>query len=63
MGAGEAIITSASRLLAIVGEARPAPAYEVGSSTLEPIAAVGSGDAFLAGYVAARYEGARRASA
>ena len=31
--------------------------YEVEIEQLEPIAAVGSGDAFLAGYVAARYEG------
>ena len=32
-------------------------AYEVTAPQLEPVATVGSGDAFLAGYVAARYDG------
>ena len=31
--------------------------YEARIEPLEPVAAVGSGDAFLAGYVAARYDG------
>jgi len=31
--------------------------YRVGIEPREPVAAVGSGDAFLAGYVAARYSG------
>ena len=31
--------------------------YEVETDQMEPISTVGSGDAFLAGYVAARYEG------
>ena len=57
MGAQEAIITSPEGCTAIVrdGERRH---YEARIEHLEPVAAVGSGDAFLAGYVAARYEGA-----
>ena len=31
--------------------------FEVFTEPLEPVAAVGSGDAFLAGYVAGRYDG------
>jgi len=31
-------------------------AYEVTAPALEPVAAVGSGDAFLAGFVAGRYD-------
>jgi 1-phosphofructokinase family hexose kinase len=57
MGAGEAIITSASGCFAIVGEGSERRRYEARIGPLEPVAAVGSGDAFLAGYVAARYEG------
>ncbi len=58
MGAGEAIITSADGCAAIVGEGPDRRRYEVEIDQMEPISAVGSGDAFLAGYVAARYEGA-----
>jgi len=58
MGAGEAIITSPSGCSAIVGRGSDRRRYEVEIEQLEPIAAVGSGDAFLAGYVAARYQGA-----
>ena len=70
MGAGEAIITRTHGCVAIVGEgsngaplgrrAGEAPKgtrYEVETEPLEPVSTVGSGDAFLAGYVAARYEG------
>jgi 1-phosphofructokinase family hexose kinase len=57
MGASEAIITTASGCVAIVGEGSDRHRYEARIEQLEPIAAVGSGDAFLAGYVAARYEG------
>ena len=39
--------------------ARAARRYEATIEPLEPVASVGSGDAFLAGYVAARYAGAR----
>jgi 1-phosphofructokinase family hexose kinase len=58
MGAGDAIITSPAGCSAIVGEGPDRRRFEVRIEQLEPIAAVGSGDAFLAGYVAARYEGA-----
>ncbi|MDQ3571659.1 MAG: 1-phosphofructokinase family hexose kinase [Actinomycetota bacterium] len=58
MGAGEAIITTPSGCLAIVGKGHDRRRYEIEIEHMEPISAVGSGDAFLAGYVAARYEGA-----
>jgi 1-phosphofructokinase family hexose kinase len=57
MGAGEAIITTGSGCVASVGEGSDRRRYEARIEQLEPVAAVGSGDAFLAGYVAARYEG------
>ena len=57
MGAGEAIITSADGCAAIVGAGPERRRYEVSTDQMEPISSVGSGDAFLAGYVAARYEG------
>ncbi len=56
MGAREAIITSADGCAAIVGEGPDRRRYEVAIDQMEPISAVGSGDAFLAGYVAARFE-------
>ena len=50
--------------VAIVGDGAERRRYEARIEQLEPVAAVGSGDAFLAGYVAARYDGAlARASA
>jgi 1-phosphofructokinase family hexose kinase len=58
MGAGEAVITSAEGCVAIVGDGVERRRYEVRIEPLEPVATVGSGDAFLAGYVAARYDGA-----
>jgi 1-phosphofructokinase family hexose kinase len=58
MGAGDAIITNPGGCSAIVGRGSDRRRFEVQIEQLEPIAAVGSGDAFLAGYVAARYEGA-----
>jgi 1-phosphofructokinase family hexose kinase len=70
MGAGEAIITRENGCVAIVGEgddgaplgrrsgeAPRGTRYEVEIEPLEPVSTVGSGDAFLAGYVAARYDG------
>jgi 1-phosphofructokinase/tagatose 6-phosphate kinase len=70
MGAGEAMITRENGCVAIVGEGdNGAPLgrrsgetprgtrYEVEIEPLEPVSTVGSGDAFLAGYVAARYDG------
>jgi 1-phosphofructokinase/tagatose 6-phosphate kinase len=56
MGAREAIITSADGCAAIVGEGQERRRYEVSIDPMEPISAVGSGDAFLAGYVAARFD-------
>jgi 1-phosphofructokinase family hexose kinase len=54
MGAREAIMTLADGCLALVedGERR---LYRATLEPLEPVSSVGSGDAFLAGYVAARY--------
>jgi 1-phosphofructokinase/tagatose 6-phosphate kinase len=57
MGARDAIITNPGGCSAIVGRGKDRRHFEVRIEQLEPIAAVGSGDAFLAGYVAARYEG------
>ncbi|MGH2953230.1 MAG: 1-phosphofructokinase family hexose kinase [Solirubrobacterales bacterium] len=58
MGAEEAVITSADGCVAIVGSGGERRRYEVRVEQLEPVATVGSGDCFLAGYIAARYEGA-----
>jgi 1-phosphofructokinase family hexose kinase len=58
MGAREAIITTESGCVAILGEPTARLRYEAEIEPLEPVATVGSGDAFLAGYVAARYGGA-----
>ena len=61
MGASEAIMTLADGCLALVGQdgdqARPRRLYRATLEPLEPVSSVGSGDAFLAGYVAARYDG------
>jgi 1-phosphofructokinase/tagatose 6-phosphate kinase len=60
LGAEEAIMTMTSGCLALVGD-RDAPEagprlYRVALDPVEtPVSGVGSGDAFLAGYVAARY--------
>jgi 1-phosphofructokinase/tagatose 6-phosphate kinase len=58
IGAGEAIITRPDGCVAAVGPAGSQGIYEVSIDPLEPVATVGSGDAFLAGYAAARYDGA-----
>jgi len=57
MGAGEAIVTHPDGCSAVVGQGHERRRYEVQIEQLETVASVGSGDAFLAGYVAARYEG------
>jgi 1-phosphofructokinase family hexose kinase len=57
MGADEAIVTSSAGCAAIVGHGPDRSRFEVKIDPMEPISAVGSGDAFLAGYVAARYDG------
>ena len=57
MGAEEAIVTTANGCVALVGENHSKHVFE---ATIEPLAAVtsvGSGDAFLAGFVAARRAG------
>ncbi len=41
----------------MVGEGSERGFFEVSTEPLDPVSAVGSGDAFLAGYVAARYDG------
>jgi fructose-1-phosphate kinase PfkB-like protein len=58
MGAGEAIITAPTGCVAIVGAGSERRRYEARIEPLEPVSTVGSGDCFLAGYVAARYDGA-----
>ena len=57
MGAGEAILTRADGCVGVVGEGADRASYEARIEPLEPVSTVGSGDAFLAGYVAARYSG------
>jgi 1-phosphofructokinase family hexose kinase len=59
LGAREAIMTLDDGCLALLGDghdsSRPRALYRVTLEPLEPVSGVGSGDAFLAGYVAARY--------
>ena len=63
MGADEAAITTSARLRRAVGEGAERRLLEIHTEPLEPVSTVGSGDAFVAGYVAARYEGRARRSA
>jgi 1-phosphofructokinase family hexose kinase len=60
MGAREALMTLPDGCLALLGDGSEADSlclYRATLEPLEPVSAVGSGDAFLAGYVAARYGG------
>jgi 1-phosphofructokinase family hexose kinase len=57
LGAREAIMTLPTGCLALVGPEPERRLRRVSIEPLEPVSAVGSGDAFLAGYVAARYGG------
>jgi 1-phosphofructokinase/tagatose 6-phosphate kinase len=57
MGARDAILTRPAGCVAVVGEGSDRASYDVRIEPLEPVATVGSGDAFLAGYVAARHSG------
>jgi 1-phosphofructokinase/tagatose 6-phosphate kinase len=57
LGAAEAAITRPDGCVAAVGEGSSRRLLEIHTEPLEPVSTVGSGDAFLAGYVAARYEG------
>ena len=64
-GPREAIITHAEGCYALVGRDHERSLYELRIDPLEPVSAIGAGDAFLAGYLAARYTGrphARRAA-
>jgi 1-phosphofructokinase/tagatose 6-phosphate kinase len=56
LGAEEAAITRPDGCVAAVGEGSNRRLLEVHTEPLEPVSTVGSGDAFVAGYVAARYE-------
>jgi 1-phosphofructokinase family hexose kinase len=57
LGAGEAAITRPDGCVAVVGEGAERRFLSVRTETLEPVSTVGSGDAFVAGYVAARFDG------
>jgi len=56
LGAEEAAITRPDGCVAVVGEGAERRLLEARTESLEPVSTVGSGDAFVAGYVAARYE-------
>jgi len=57
LGAREAAITGPDGCMAAISEGTEQRFVEVRTEPLEPVSTVGSGDAFLAGYAAARYEG------
>ena len=57
LGARESIMTLADGCLALLGNGADRRPYRATLEPLEPVSAVGSGDAFLAGFVAARYGG------
>jgi 1-phosphofructokinase family hexose kinase len=57
LGAAEAAITRPEGCVASVGEGAERRLLEVHTEPLEAVSTVGSGDAFLAGYVAASYDG------
>jgi 1-phosphofructokinase family hexose kinase len=57
LGAHEAIMTMSTGCMALVGEPPDRHLRRATVEALEPVSAVGSGDAFLAGLVAARYGG------
>jgi 1-phosphofructokinase/tagatose 6-phosphate kinase len=57
LGAREAIMTMPTGCLALVGDPPDRHLRRATVEALEPVSAVGSGDAFLAGLVAARYGG------
>ena len=56
IGAREAIMTLQDGCLAMVGEPSERRLLRATLEALEPVSTVGSGDAFLAGFVAARYQ-------
>jgi 1-phosphofructokinase family hexose kinase len=56
LGSSEVIMTLSSGCIGLLGDTERT-LYRATLDPLEPVSAVGSGDAFLAGYVAARYGG------
>jgi 1-phosphofructokinase family hexose kinase len=55
LGARDAIMTLPEGCLAMIGDGGDRRLYKATLEPLEPVSSVGSGDAFLAGFVAARY--------
>jgi len=56
LGAMDAVITRPEGCVASIKSGDERHVYEVTAPPVEPVATVGSGDAFLAGFVAARYD-------
>jgi 1-phosphofructokinase family hexose kinase len=56
MGPSQAVVTLPNGCVALVGDGTSRRMLEVGIDPLEPISTVGSGDAFVAGYMAALYD-------
>jgi 1-phosphofructokinase family hexose kinase len=57
LGAGEAAITRPDGCVGVIGQGAERRVIEVRTKSLEAVSTVGSGDAFLAGYVAGLYDG------
>jgi len=57
LGARESIMTLPNGCLALLADDTEKRVFRATLDPLEPVSAVGSGDAFLAGFVAARYSG------
>ena len=57
LGARESIMTLPNGCLALLSDGTEKRVFRASLDPLEPVSAVGSGDAFLAGFVAARYSG------
>jgi 1-phosphofructokinase family hexose kinase len=58
LGPREAIITNEEGCVALLGRDRERTLYEVRTDRLEPVSAIGAGDAFLAGYLSYCFNGA-----
>jgi 1-phosphofructokinase/tagatose 6-phosphate kinase len=63
LGPREAILTHEEGCFALVGREQERRLYDVRTERLEPVSAIGAGDAFLAGYLSARYTGRSHAEA
>jgi 1-phosphofructokinase family hexose kinase len=57
LGPREAILTHEEGCYALLGREHERRLYEARTERLEPVSAIGAGDAFLAGYLSARYTG------